>query len=412
MQQTHVPSTLPHDQNEPTKEVRRHFLAMVATYSLDVFNDQFFKQTAILLAFLGSFDKLPGYIQLIFMLPYVLLGAPAGWLADRFAKRTVIIAAKLLELIGVVIAAYGIFNGSWTIILTALAIMGLRANIFSPAMNGSIPELFSDDEVTKANGLLKMFTTGTILSGIALAGFALNIKGTVGHHIPTWHFIIAGSIIAVAIIGLFVSFGVPHKSAAAPDARFPWLGPITTLGQLWRVRKDSLLFITIFADAYSWFLGSLLVLLITALGMKQFGFNSAHTSILVAAEVVGVAIGGLMSGRLAVGERWYKILPSCGVLLGASLLLVSQVPSLSPVFHLPVLLCALAIAGIAGGLFLIPLESFIQVRPAPQEKGSVISVANFAAFTGMLLAAPVYNGLHHYFIPSTCFAVMGVVTIF
>ena len=41
---------------------------------------------------------------------------------------------------------------------------------------------------------------------------------------------------------------------------------------------------------------------------------------------------------------------------------------------------------IAGGLLLVPLESFFQVRAKPEEKGAVIAAANFAGFLAMGLA--------------------------
>ena len=34
-----------------------------------------------------------------FVLPYILLAAPAGYLADRFSKRTVIVACKVAEMV-------------------------------------------------------------------------------------------------------------------------------------------------------------------------------------------------------------------------------------------------------------------------------------------------------------------------
>jgi acyl-[acyl-carrier-protein]-phospholipid O-acyltransferase / long-chain-fatty-acid--[acyl-carrier-protein] ligase len=68
--------------------------------------------------------------------------------------------------------------------------------------------------------------------------------------------------------------------------------------------------------------------------------------------------------------------------------------------------------GIAGGIFCIPVTSFIQVRPAPQMKGRMIATSNFADFLGILLSGAVFyifNRLN--IMPSVCFAIEAVMTI-
>ena len=59
---------------------------MVTTYSLGVFNDNFFKQAAMLLAVAAGKSELQGTAAILFSLPFILFSAPAGWLADKFIK--------------------------------------------------------------------------------------------------------------------------------------------------------------------------------------------------------------------------------------------------------------------------------------------------------------------------------------
>ena len=49
-----------------------------------------------------------------------------------------------------------------------------------------------------------------------------------------------------------------------------------------------------------------------------------------------------------------------------------------------------AFSGICGGLYLIPLVSFIQVRPAATEKGKTLGISNFLCFSGILLSGIVF----------------------
>jgi len=111
---------------EVVRRARGKFIAMGTTYSLGVFNDSFFKQAAILLALEAKKDTMPGHITIAFALPYIIFAAPAGWLADRFPKRAVVIGAKGLELAAMICWGVGIWTGNWTLVLVMAALMGRR----------------------------------------------------------------------------------------------------------------------------------------------------------------------------------------------------------------------------------------------------------------------------------------------
>jgi len=66
------------------------------------------------------------------------------------------------------------------------------------------------------------------------------------------------------------------------------------------------------------------------------------------------------------------------------------------------------LAGIAGGIFMVPLESFVQVRPASEQKGAVISAANFVAFGGMLLSGPAAVLLLNMTSPANSLLIIGI----
>ena len=67
------------------------FLSMATTYSLGVFNDNFFKQAALLLAIGAGLTHLQGTATIVFALPFILCSAYAGWLADRYPKKNIVI---------------------------------------------------------------------------------------------------------------------------------------------------------------------------------------------------------------------------------------------------------------------------------------------------------------------------------
>jgi len=393
------------------RKARGKFAAMACTFFLGVFNDNFFKQAALVLAVAAGRNEMQGYSLAVFTVPFIVFAAPAGWMADRFSKRSVIIGAKAVELAAMLFGAAGICLGNWWLIFAMLATMGLQATFFSPALNGSIPELYPAVYVTKANAILRMIVTAAILTGVAMAGIALDRQGTGFLGIEHGRLCVAGTVIGVSLLGVLVSLGVVRRPAADPTAKFPWSGPIHTVQQLVGTLKDPLLAVTIFASVFIWFVGSLGILIINPLGIQQFGLSKSVTSYLIVDQLVGLAVGGLISGRIASGERWSRVLGPSSILMGAMMLALAAVPRLAAPVQVPVVFALIGLMGIFGGVFLIPVESFIQVRPSPDRKGAILAAANFVVFTGILISGLISNVFNAHLSPTTSFGVIGAVSV-
>ena len=112
--------------------------------------------------------------------------------------------------------------------------------------------------------------------------------------------------------------------------------------------------------------------------------------------------------------------------MGAAMLTVAVVPLLPPAWDALLIgavkwrMAAMAVllvgTGLAGGVLLVPLESFIQSRPAAERKGEVIAAANFTAFTGIFLGGLAVSGLSSKLVakamsPTTDFGIVGAITL-
>lgn len=397
---------------EQIRRGRDNFIFMAVSYSLGVFNDNFFRMATMLIAVSVGYVKFQQHAIVFFCLPYLLFAAPAGWMADRFPKRRIIIGAKALEVAAMVCGASGIMLNSWGLMVAMVSLMGLQSAIFSPSLCGSIPELYPASYVTAANARLKVATTAAVLLGVGTAGLALQSKMEVLPGLELGRVGVATTVLGVSVLGLLASFGVPRRKAASPRVRFPWKGPLHTLQELWRIRKDRLLATVILVDAFVWFLGSTQLLIINLLGIQQYGLSEGWTGGLALAELVGVAAGGLLGSRIARGRYWYGIVTPAVLALAPVLACVSLVPLLPDALEPGALAGLFCLAGLLGGMILIPCEAFVQVRPSADKKGATIAAANFASMGAILLSGPVHLMLLGRLVePTTCFAFMGGLTL-
>ena len=160
----------------PAASGKKILLSMGTTYAMGTFNDNFFKQAALLLAASAGLESIQGIASAMFALPFVACSAWAGWLADRMPKNRMVIWSKFMELAAMLYGVWALVDMNWAGMVAVVFLMGLQSTIFSPALNGAIPENFPPQEVPRVNALLKLATTATILLGIAAGGVVLDLS--------------------------------------------------------------------------------------------------------------------------------------------------------------------------------------------------------------------------------------------
>ncbi|WP_457574044.1 MFS transporter [Desulfolithobacter sp.] len=384
--------------------------AMAVTYFLGVFNDNFFKQAALLLAVAGGLSHLQGQATELFSLPFILFSAWGGWLADRFVKRQVLILAKFLELVAMAIGSWAMVTLNWFWILAMIFVMGLQSTLFGPALNGTIPELHPADRVPWVNSILKLVTTVAILLGMALAGFALD-QQWLSTPLPFGRLLVAATVLICALTGLFASFRIPVHPAAGCRAKFPWSGPLVSLRDAMELRRDPLLLLAVGCDVFFYFISLLAVLVINILGLVELGLGKSATSLLAVSLMIGVCGGALVAGRWTTSWRWTHILTPGALGMGMCMIGAGLLVRWGDAEVYPVLLAILACTGWFGGLFLIPVSAAIQIRPDASRRGRVIAAANFLSFAGMWCSGRIYSLLERLLVPSSAMILLGIGTV-
>lgn len=388
----------------------RRTMSLGLSYTLGTFNDNFFKQAVLLLAVSQHLTSVQAWGTVLFSLPFVLFSAWSGWLADRFPKRQVVLAAKLLELAAMLAGAWGLLTLNWGGMLAMLFCMGASTALFSPALNGSLPELFPDEQVPRANALLKLSTTLAILLGVALAGAALESRW-LATTLPFGRWLVALTVLLVAGLGLVAAACIPFRPAAARREElppFPLFGAWHSVVALVRLRTRRDIFLCLCADAFFYSLSVIVLLEINAFGLGQLGLSATLTSLLPGALMLGICGGALLTARRQ--PPWQRTVPAATAAIGLLLLLASCVPQAPAAWRFPLLCLCYAAIGFCGSLYLVPVSSYLQLSPASGEKGRILGLCNFFSFFAMLLAGVCYYPLSR-ISPAAGQALLGVIAL-
>ena len=392
------------------RQARGKFSVLAGAYFLGAFNDNVFRGTLMLLAVSSQKGEIQGLATMVFMIPFMLFAAPAGWLADYYPKKNILVAAKSLELAIMIVGAAGLITGSWPLLLMMLGMMGLQSTLFNPALNGSIPELYPASFVTRANANIRILVNVAILLGLGLCGVVLDawpkIEWWTEEQGPTR---IGIAVVSIAFLGLLGAVFAPRLRTPTTSRPFPLLGPVDTARDLCAIaHTDKLLSIVIACKAMFWLVATLLTLFITPLGIKEMELSKTSTSGLLAALLIGMAVGGTLAPYWSRGRLWYRILPFPGLMMGAFLVPLPFLVNLSDTWLFNTVFVLLIVVGAAGGAFLIPLASFVQTRPSRNAVGKTIAAANFLDAGGILVAGGTYWLLGSSVNPTTGLAMTGL----
>ena len=103
----------------------------------------------------------------------VAAAAPAGWLGDRFDRRTVMIVSDLASVL-VSLAMAATAEHAWALVLL-LGVSSATQAPFDPASASAIPQVVPERDVPRANSLVAASSSAAYLAGPLLGGALLGL---------------------------------------------------------------------------------------------------------------------------------------------------------------------------------------------------------------------------------------------
>ena len=239
---------------------KRRFLPLFITQLLGAFNDNLFKNAMVLFVVYQVYndEKSETWFSAlatgVFILPFFLMSALSGQLADQRDKAVIIRWVKAAEIGIMLVGATGlalIWSGiaihtlAIPLLLAALFAMGIHSTFFGPIKYAILPQHLHDDEVLGGTGLVEAGTYIAILAGTILAGI-----------IPVQ--VAAVGIIVTALIGYIAGRKVPSAPSLLEKQPIDFhiiRSSITLVRGTMHIRR---LFLAIMSISLFWAVGSIL----------------------------------------------------------------------------------------------------------------------------------------------------------
>lgn len=389
---------------------QRRFLPLFLTQLLNAFNDNLYKMTMVLFVVFTVYNSADAELlfssaaSAVFILPFFLLSAIAGQLADLRDKANIIRIVKAAEIGIMTVGAIGLFMALHGIAVEVIAIpllmlalfaMGVHSTFFGPIKYAILPQHLEKDEVLAGTGLVEAGTYLAIMGGTIIAGFLANMIE-----------VAAAAIICVAIIGYVTSRHVPSAPPTGAPEKLDF-NPFTSSWNLVRdVSHDREVFYAILAISFFWTIGSVLFIQFPPLAKNVLYADPAVASLFLVFFSIGVAIGSVAVNLLLKGRVSSRYSPVSVLIMGAMVVvfyfvcrawnasvtdreLMDIATFLSYPLAWAVLASLLSIA-IFGGIFVVPLYAFLTTKVEANRASRAVAANNIvnagAMVAGALLA--------------------------
>jgi len=342
-------------------------------------------------------------VATIFVTPFLLFTPLAGKLADRFSKRDIVVAAKTAEVLVMILGCLAFYYSSPVGVCVVLFLMCTQSAFFGPSKFGIIPELVASEQLSRANSFLEGLTYLAIVIGSAVAPALARVTGR--------RYALAGLVcVAIAAVGALCSWRIERTAPAGGGSRASLFFFKDVYRPLRKVRGDRYLMMAIFASAYFLLIGAFLQINLIAFGIDALGYDEVRSGYLFGFAALGIGAGSYLAGRLSGRSIEFGIVPMGAFGLAFCSILTSFVGS-EQFKHLVFALTFLT--GVSAGLFIVPLQAFIQLRTPKKIRGEVIAASGFLSWIGVLISAGLLYVLSAILklSPAQSFFVLGLLTL-
>ncbi|MDA3874768.1 MAG: MFS transporter [Kiritimatiellae bacterium] len=341
-------------------------------------NDNLFKLAVIYTMVFAWPDKdkneVNAIVGAVFAIPFLLFLGAAGILADRIRKHRIVQGIKLMEIGVMAFGAAAIYFQNRWMLLGGMFLMSVQSALFSPAKFGIVPELVGRKNISRANSLMQAATYLAMIFGTALAPLFSRLLGR-GTGI---------TCVVIAFLGWLASTRIAPTPKAGGTAKANVFFFRDIFKSIKVIHQDAFLALAVWSSAFFLMIAAFVQLNILSYGPSHLGMaNQEEATLLFLVVAFGIGIGSLIAGKVSRHSIEFGIIPIGSGFLALSCVGLWAIPEGAKIAAYGFCL----IMGMGAGLFVVPVQSFLQFRSPPEKMGEIIAAAGWLSWVGVLLAA-------------------------
>jgi MFS family permease len=388
----------------------RRFLPLFATQLLGAFNDNLFKNAMVLYVVYSVYNsesaesKFSAIASGLFIIPFFVLSALSGQLADMRDKARIIRIIKFCEILIMLVGGAGLALAWQGIAVEALAIplmllalfaMGIHSTFFGPIKYAILPQHLRPNEVLAGTGLVEAGTYMAVLAGTILAGW-INVEHA------------ALCVVVTAFIGYLAGRQVPPAPPLGVPEPLDFHFIRSSIALVRNTMHERRVFLAIMAISFFWTIGAVLFIQFPPLAKNVLHASKEVASLFLVIFSVGVAIGSMAINGLLKGTVSARHSPVSVIGMAVFVVLFhfvcrawggQEIEGLLDVggflarpLAIPLLLTLLGLA-FSGGMFVVPLYAFLTTSVDKSQTARTIAANNIINSGAMVVGSVLAVGL-------------------
>jgi MFS family permease len=373
---------------QPADNLRsRTFLGLLIAQFLAAFNDQAIHASAMFFAInKGALSETRAItlMPILFYAPWAIFCTVAGYLADRYSKRTALVLWKFIEvgiavvaLLGFWLGTQGNLAGPW-VVLSTVFLMGTHSAFFVPAKYGAMPEILCPEMLSRGNGILESASFLAVILGTVCGG----ILSTAFRGSEYW---IGAVLVGLAVVGAAASLFIRRMPAANPGRPFPrdLYRPLADNVRL-LFRSRPLAFAVIGIAFFTFIVAFMRATVYLHGEVQSPRWPESKTSEIVGMVALGIGLGSPFVGFLSGGKVELGLVP-----IGALGMVAATLVAAGLLGSVPALVVCITFIGFFTGFYIVPLFTLLQLRAPKTSKGDAVATSNLINVVGAIAASMV-----------------------
>ena len=357
---------------------------------------------------------LSAIVNALILLPFILVFTPAGFLADKFPKNKVMTFAAALAVVLTLLITLSYYMGWFEVAFGLTFLLATQSAIYSPAKYGYIKELVGNKYISAGNAAVQATTMVAIMAGMGIFSFLFEARldeFTSADDILKQIAPLGWLLVLNSLGEFYLISRLPNKQRVPSERKFHFKKYITGLylrkNMKTITRKPNILQ-AIFALSIYWGVSQVAIAVFPEYAKSVLHIsNTVYVNGVLGLSIIGIVMGSIMAARFSKYFINMGLVPVSAIGMGISLLLI-------PVFdHIEPIAVLFFTFGLFSGMFIVPLNSFIQKHAPGVHLGTILAGNNFIQniFMVMLLGMTTYLAYYEGFEASKLFYAIAALTL-